>query len=64
METVIKEEDYAEATESYQGWCNHCKAFTNYNVEPDARKYTCETCSNPTVFGAEQALLEGMVTFE
>jgi hypothetical protein len=63
MSAEIKEEDYAEATESYQGWCTHCESFTRFNVEPDARKYDCDQCHLQTVYGAEQALLEGMFTF-
>lgn len=31
-----------------------------YGVEPDAEKYTCETCGKNTVFGGEQLLLMGV----
>jgi hypothetical protein len=27
------------------------------NTEPDARKYTCEACGKPAVYGAEELLL-------
>ena len=29
--------------------------------EPDAREYVCESCGSQTVFGLEQALIEGLV---
>ena len=29
--------------------------------EPDARKYECEDCELPRVYGIEQAILEGLV---
>lgn len=60
---AIPYEDYAEASESNQGWCTFCKSFTNDFAEPDAQNYTCDVCGNPTVFGAEQALLTGLITF-
>jgi len=39
-----------------RGFCLDCGAEA-YNVEPDARRYTCETCGTPRVFGAEELLL-------
>lgn len=29
-----------------------------YNVEPDARKYTCESCGCDEVYGAEEILVQ------
>ena len=31
-------------------------------VEPDARRYECEACGQPTVYGMEEALLMGLIT--
>ena len=28
-----------------------------YNVEPDARKYRCESCGEKAVYGAEELLI-------
>lgn len=60
---TVDEADYVEATESYTGWCTHCKDFTRSNVEPDAMEYDCPCCNQKTVMGAEQALLSGNITF-
>ena len=59
----VKEADYVEACEEYLGWCTTCEEFTTGCVEPDAEGYECEACGERTVFGAEQALLTGKITF-
>jgi hypothetical protein len=38
------------------GFCLACTA-ENYGVEPDARKYECEECGEPRVYGAEELLM-------
>jgi ribosomal protein L37E len=38
------------------GFCLACGAEA-FNVEPDARRYTCESCGAPRVYGAEELLL-------
>lgn len=38
------------------GFCVCCGADA-YGVEPDARKYDCEACGAPAVYGAEELLL-------
>ena len=62
--TRIPEAEYAEATESYQGWCKSCKKFTRDMTEPDARNYKCPVCDQHTVVGAENALIMGLIDFE
>jgi hypothetical protein len=42
-----------------QGFCLACGAKA-HGVEPDARKYTCEGCGAPKVYGAEELLLMGI----
>ena len=37
------------------GLCIHCGAEAE-QVEPDAEQYTCESCDEPQVYGAEQLL--------
>lgn len=37
------------------GFCKACGAKA-HNVEPDAERYTCESCGKPEVYGAEQML--------
>jgi len=38
------------------GFCLSC-GNEQSGVEPDARKYTCEVCGEPKVYGAEEILL-------
>ena len=38
------------------GFCIACGAEA-YGVEPDARKYECEECGKPKVYGAEELLM-------
>ena len=47
-----------EAVESGEdmGFCLAC-GDEAYGVEPDARKYECESCGKHKVYGAEELLL-------
>lgn len=38
------------------GFCMNC-GEPAYQVEPDARGYTCEFCEEPMVYGAQEILL-------
>ena len=42
-----------------EGWCLACGTWHD-GVEPDARKYTCEECHQPKVYGAEELLCMGL----
>ena len=42
----------------YIGICTAC-GFEQEGVEPDARRYECEDCGEPKVYGAEELLLMG-----
>jgi Zn finger protein HypA/HybF involved in hydrogenase expression len=57
-------EEYEFATENYSGWCPECEDFTHDSAEPDAEGYKCPVCDNPSVVGAENALLLGMIDIE
>ena len=46
----------AENDEEYIGFCIACGAEA-YGVEPDARRYDCDECGKPKVYGAEEILL-------
>ena len=37
------------------GFCLACGDQT-YGIEPDAHEYTCESCGEPKVYGAEELL--------
>ena len=55
---MIPSDVLIEAVESGDsvGFCLACGA-ENYGVEPDARKYECEDCGKPKVYGAEEILM-------
>lgn len=46
----------AENEEEYIGFCVACGA-EQYDVEPDARRYECDACGKPKVYGAQEILL-------
>lgn len=52
IESVCRED-------GYEGFCLAC-GETQSGVEPDARKYVCECCGAPKVYGAEQLALMGL----
>jgi predicted RNA-binding Zn-ribbon protein involved in translation (DUF1610 family) len=47
-----------EAIESneYVGFCLACGSMQD-GIEPDARRYYCETCGERRVYGSEECLL-------
>lgn len=46
-------------SDSNEGYCLACGEEA-YGVEPDARKYNCESCDKPKVYGAEELLMMGL----
>ena len=46
----------AENDEEYIGFCLAC-GDEAYGVEPDARRYECESCGKNKVYGAQEILL-------
>lgn len=59
----VTEEEYANSSNNYIGWCTECHEFTRECTEPDAEGYDCPKCRGFSVMGAEQALLSGTITF-
>ena len=47
------------ATHANCGYCLACGSKA-HGVEPDARKYVCETCKAPKVYGADELILMGL----
>lgn len=47
----------AVAADDNLGFCKACGEEA-FGVEPDARTYTCESCGERQVFGAEELLFE------
>lgn len=48
-----------EGTENGIGYCLAC-GEQNENIEPDARKYNCQCCNAPKVYGCEELMLMGL----
>ena len=55
--------EFTELQEENGGVCLACGDFA-YGVEPDARNYTCVMCGQEQVFGADEALLMGLIEFK
>ena len=53
----------AISSDDYIGYCILC-GYEHTGIEPDARRYPCEECSNNQVYGAEEILIMDLVTHE
>lgn len=62
---LLTEEEYRDLTCSLDnpGFCLDCGEECQ-GVEPDARRYRCESCGMPAVFGLEELLIMGLVQFQ
>jgi hypothetical protein len=60
----VTESYFKEAVDDNLGWCTKCKDFTTGCCEPDAHRYECDECGKNSVYGAEEALLLGLITIE
>jgi Zn finger protein HypA/HybF involved in hydrogenase expression len=56
----VTESEFRAQDRELAGWCLACGEDA-YNVEPDARRYTCEACGKKAVYGAQEALIMGRV---
>lgn len=56
MKVSINQIIKAVEADDHLGFCIACGAEA-HGVEPDARKYECESCGKPKVYGAEELLL-------
>lgn len=55
---AVDQEDF----DDYNGICLACGEIQYGGVEPDARRYTCESCGEDEVYGLEEALVMGRIT--
>lgn len=53
------EEFEALLSDGYHGFCLAC-GEDQEGVEPDARKYVCEACKQPKVYGLEELIMMGL----
>ena len=61
MIVEVTEEEFLEHVDENDGVCSHCGEWSFGGCEPDARNYLCESCGKQKVFGAEEALMIGVV---
>ena len=61
MVTRISLEEYREYSAGYVGYCTSCREWTGECVEPDAHEYECPACGQSTLYGAEEAFLQGLM---
>ena len=57
---VMSEEEAWESQDNGSGFCLACGGEAS-GVEPDARKYECESCGLPKVYGIPELFLMGLV---
>ena len=50
-----------EMRDGLLGFCIGCGTEVS-GVEPDARRYTCESCGKPHGYGLEELLIMGVIT--
>lgn len=60
IQNISSEELQESMYDGNTGICLSCGSTTD-GVEPDARKYKCESCGEFSVYGLEEALLMGML---
>jgi hypothetical protein len=50
-----------EVQEGDNGGCLACGEITYGGVEPDARKFECESCGAKQLYGLEELIVMGMI---
>lgn len=56
VDRVIEAVERSNTSLGNPGFCIACGVDAD-GVEPDARKYECEACGEPCVYGAEELLM-------
>lgn len=59
---TMTERTFRERANDMEGVCLACGEDA-YMVEPDARRYICESCGKREVYGLEELLLMGEIFF-
>jgi hypothetical protein len=60
---IETEEEMYAFFDSNEGFCLGC-GNTQMGVEPDARKYPCESCEKNLVYGFQELLIMRILQFE
>jgi hypothetical protein len=58
----MTEKEFVTCDNDNEGLCVFC-GETADGVEPDARKYACESCDKKGVYGMQELLLMGYIKF-
>ena len=61
MQTFTLEEIEDAIMDGTIGYCTECSEEA-WGVEPDARKYECDSCGKKAVYGAEELVMMGLVS--
>ena len=59
---IETEDEMYSVNNSDEGFCLACSS-TQVGVEPDARRYECESCGEHLVFGFQELLIMGLLKF-
>ena len=54
--------EYGELSDSLAGVCIYCATLAEM-ADPDSRYCRCADCGRPGVFGIEELLIQGFLTF-
>lgn len=57
----LTEAELAELEEGCGGFCVSCREATDHGIEPDARRYRCDSCGRLAVYGVSELLLAGLI---
>lgn len=57
----MSEDEYRSLDYEHAGLCVGCGEETNGGVEPDARRYDCESCGVRKVYGIQELVLMGFI---
>jgi hypothetical protein len=59
----MSESEFIHEADDMLGLCINCGDDYGDSLEPDARKVECPTCERKTVYGIEELLLMGRISF-
>lgn len=60
---VMTSAEYLENQEEYIGFCLACGEEASC-VEPDARRFVCESCGQPKVYGLQELLIMDLIVLK
>ena len=60
---TMPEREFLELTDSLSGLCVYCATLAEM-ADPDTRAAHCPDCGKSGVYGAEELLLRGLISFD